>query len=960
MSGNTIDAKLVVAADFSDAIRQLQQLRRESQQTGSAVVAVQQAATRAAGGAGAPAGGAGNAPGVAAQAQAVRQAAAERRAMLRAQREAEREANRQRRAEEREVTREVRAQTNLQKQAYRQLPAQITDITTSIASGMPIWMVAIQQGGQIRDSFGGIGQAASALLKLLTPLRIAIGFVGGALAAVGIGAYQGYKETDRLNKALALTGNVGNLSVGQISTAARRLSRETGAAIGDVRDILATLAATGNYTSANLDEAARAVVALRKLTGQSAEEAVQAFEAQGDGITQWSLRANRAYNFLTAEKLAYIRSLEAEGRAAEATQFVNDELAQTLEQRAIPAVDKYGKLWAAVTAAFSGFWDRVKENGRTELPEDRLLKLQAQIRGALDAPRNISESRLALRDRLVAEWQAEVDQILQDQRRAAERAATVRAENDKILRDTKAYQDSLSALNKAGADKRLAALEADLDAEAAAVRAADAAGLARAEETARQLNEIELRRLRAREANLNAEQQRVESRPVDEKDLDGNSKKAAIAALEKQLIEVQGRIRSAATEGQAIVSAAALESSRKDAQAYAEVWKRAYEQTRDLAQQNADQEIAEITDPMERAAAAGEARARRLRGELDALFQELRTQIATAEVPGTADALQDQLGKLEGQADRAISNAQRLGTLASVVDSIAVAFGNLNRAESQIDDMAARGAITAEDASKRKKDARERELPVIERLIDLQKKLARTDGEVAAAADNETRAREKGMTDEERKQRERVERLARDRESLKKTGEGSFGDMFTDFITGAASAAEAFKAFIATVAREALNLAGRRLGAQLADSLWPDGGGGGLLGSIGSFLIDLFHTGGVVGQSAMRMSRRVAPAAVASLQVLHTGGIAGMVRPNEQLALLEKGEEVLTTADPRHVSNFRNGPIIGSLVVNVPGEGSGASAADVKIANQLGRMIDKRVTEVVQTEMRPGGLLARR
>ncbi|WP_425529162.1 phage tail length tape measure family protein, partial [Stenotrophomonas maltophilia] len=31
--------------------------------------------------------------------------------------------------------------------AMRQLPAQITDITTSLATGMPIWMVAVQQGG---------------------------------------------------------------------------------------------------------------------------------------------------------------------------------------------------------------------------------------------------------------------------------------------------------------------------------------------------------------------------------------------------------------------------------------------------------------------------------------------------------------------------------------------------------------------------------------------------------------------------------------------------------------------------------------------------------------------------------------------------------------------------------------------------------------------------------------------
>lgn len=40
--------------------------------------------------------------------------------------------------------------------AMRMLPAQITDVVSSLASGMPVWMVAIQQGGQIKDSFGGL------------------------------------------------------------------------------------------------------------------------------------------------------------------------------------------------------------------------------------------------------------------------------------------------------------------------------------------------------------------------------------------------------------------------------------------------------------------------------------------------------------------------------------------------------------------------------------------------------------------------------------------------------------------------------------------------------------------------------------------------------------------------------------------------------------------------------------
>ncbi|MGY2320431.1 phage tail tape measure protein [Pseudomonas azotoformans] len=63
--------------------------------------------------------------------------------------------------------------------ALRQLPAQFTDIFTSLAGGQNPLMVLIQQGGQIKDSFGGIGPTMDALKDKFRSL-----FTGGASAAV--------------------------------------------------------------------------------------------------------------------------------------------------------------------------------------------------------------------------------------------------------------------------------------------------------------------------------------------------------------------------------------------------------------------------------------------------------------------------------------------------------------------------------------------------------------------------------------------------------------------------------------------------------------------------------------------------------------------------------------------------------------------------------------------------------
>ncbi|MCF5101079.1 phage tail tape measure protein [Pseudomonas proteolytica] len=63
--------------------------------------------------------------------------------------------------------------------ALRQLPAQFTDIFTSLAGGQNPLLVLIQQGGQIKDSFGGIGPTMDALKDKFRSL-----FSGGAGAAV--------------------------------------------------------------------------------------------------------------------------------------------------------------------------------------------------------------------------------------------------------------------------------------------------------------------------------------------------------------------------------------------------------------------------------------------------------------------------------------------------------------------------------------------------------------------------------------------------------------------------------------------------------------------------------------------------------------------------------------------------------------------------------------------------------
>ncbi|MFJ2319194.1 phage tail tape measure protein [Pseudomonas sp. NPDC087817] len=122
--------------------------------------------------------------------------------------------------------------------ALRQLPSQFTDIFTSLAGGQNPLLVLIQQGGQIKDSFGGVGATLEALRDKFRSL-----FTGGAGAAV-------------LGESLA-----------GIATNAKDVANNA----GDAGESLSDLAESSNTAAEAAENAQRAVGAITpSVTGASA------------------------------------------------------------------------------------------------------------------------------------------------------------------------------------------------------------------------------------------------------------------------------------------------------------------------------------------------------------------------------------------------------------------------------------------------------------------------------------------------------------------------------------------------------------------------------------------------------------------------------------------------------------------------------------------------------------------
>jgi phage-related minor tail protein len=75
----------------------------------------------------------------------------------------------------------------------RSLPAQFTDIATQLAGGQSPFLILLQQGGQIKDQFGGVKGAllgvadyAKTLAGFITPTTLGI---TALVSGVGLLAY---------------------------------------------------------------------------------------------------------------------------------------------------------------------------------------------------------------------------------------------------------------------------------------------------------------------------------------------------------------------------------------------------------------------------------------------------------------------------------------------------------------------------------------------------------------------------------------------------------------------------------------------------------------------------------------------------------------------------------------------------------------------------------------------------
>ncbi|MEA9886022.1 phage tail tape measure protein [Xanthomonas campestris pv. raphani] len=249
-------------------------------------------------------------------------------------------------------------------QALAQLPMQFTDIFTSLQGGMPWFTVLVQQGGQIKDSFGGIGPAlkgvSGALLAMVNPLTVSAAVV----AALALAWKQGEDRSFAFSNALVATGNYAAASTGQLEGLVSKLDQLDGVSLGSAREAVLKVAESGKFTGEQFDRVAASAALMQAATGQAIDETIAKFEDIRKDPVEALLKLNETEHFLTQTQLDRINTLVEEGNkqqaVAEAVQLYDSHL-ESVARRAQTDMPAMSKAWTSIKDEASGAWGEVEK-----------------------------------------------------------------------------------------------------------------------------------------------------------------------------------------------------------------------------------------------------------------------------------------------------------------------------------------------------------------------------------------------------------------------------------------------------------------------------------------------------------------------------------------------------------------------------------------------------------------------
>ncbi|HBU7184196.1 phage tail length tape measure family protein [Klebsiella pneumoniae] len=266
--------------------------------------------------------------------------------------------------------------------AMRMIPAQMTDIVVGLSTGQSPFMVLMQQGGQLKDMFGGIGPAIKGVggyvLGLINPVTLAAAAVG----VLGLAYYKGSQEQGEFYKSLTLNGNLVGKTTGQLADMAARVSVVANSTSGVTAATLNQIVSSGKVAAESLERVTTAVVEISEATGIATEKLVGDFNDIAADPVAAITKLNDQYHFLTLATYNQIKALQDEGNQQDAARVATDAYANAMQQRANDIHQNLGILeraWDSLAKTAKGAWDAMLDIGREQTGTERISQIRKEL-----------------------------------------------------------------------------------------------------------------------------------------------------------------------------------------------------------------------------------------------------------------------------------------------------------------------------------------------------------------------------------------------------------------------------------------------------------------------------------------------------------------------------------------------------------------------------------------------------
>ncbi|HEK1767570.1 TPA: phage tail tape measure protein [Pseudomonas putida] len=345
--------------------------------------------------------------------------------------------------------------------ALRGVPAQFTDIVVSLQGGQAPLTVLLQQGGQLKDMFGGVGPAVKALggyvMGLVNPFTVA----AAAMATLGYAYYSGSEEAVGFQKELIKTGNAAGTTADQMSGMARQVAATVGTT-GAAAEVLSQLAGSGKIASDSFVQITEAALEWRSATGKAVEDTVAEFVKIGKDPVAAAKDLNEQYNFLTAATYSQIVALKEQGDTIGAAKLLTDTYVDTIKNRSKEVTENlsiWERGWKALRGEVAATVDSIKNIGRDQDIASRIVETQQRLAAAQSAVNGDPDDTAAQKKLTDANLELKALVQQRDTQQAIARAQELDAQRQQAAIVAIGKIDALEKSARTNAEKRADALK---------------------------------------------------------------------------------------------------------------------------------------------------------------------------------------------------------------------------------------------------------------------------------------------------------------------------------------------------------------------------------------------------------------------------------------------------------------------------------------------------------------------